>query len=359
MKKHRARDNAENGHTARSAGKTNGCRVLPFTRANSFIPFNLFLDTLGSPTQRLLQKARIPVALLEDPEALVPVHMAYHFLESAVQLEGIDDLGLRVAQEASAFQLGTYGIRLQRAQTVAEYLQIGISLIGEQCAGERFWLTDEANFLRFNQFLPGTPSVGRCQADIFTLAITLNMLRQFIGPAWTPGEVRLLAGDETLLGDGSLLGEATLITGQDHSSFTIPRSLLSLGVQGPAPERAVNGACTPDFMPPMPSDLVTSVEQLVISLLEHGPPGIDVAAEMAGMSARTLQRRLAETGATYSGLVTSSRMQLARDWLGNTDMPVTEIAAALGYVDASNFARAFRAQTGLSPASYRRAQAQR
>jgi transcriptional regulator GlxA family with amidase domain len=46
-------------------------------------------------------------------------------------------------------------------------------------------------------------------------------------------------------------------------------------------------------------------------------------------------------------------MQLARDWLGTTDMPVTEIAAALGYMDASNFARAFRTHTGLSPAAYR------
>jgi AraC-like DNA-binding protein len=356
LKKRRVRVSAGSDHVAPAAANNHGGRVLPFTRANAFVPFTGFLDSLGSPTQRLLQKARIPGALLEDPEALVPVNMAYRFLESAVHLEGIDDLGLRVAQQADAFQLGTYGTRLQRAKTVAEYLQIGISLIGSQSGGERFWLTNEGNFLRFNQFLPGTPGIGRCHADVFTLALTLNMLRRFIGPGWSPAEVCLLAGDEALLGDSGLLGEAALITGQDHSSFTIPRALLSIGVQRPSREKAVNGAGTPEFVPPMPSDLVTSVEHMLIALLEYGQPSIDVAAEIAGMSPRTLQRRLAEAGVTYSGLVTSGRMQLARDWLGATDMPVTEIAAALGYTDASNFARAFRAQTGLSPAAYRLAQ---
>jgi len=43
------------------------------------------------------------------------------------------------------------------------------------------------------------------------------------------------------------------------------------------------------------------------------------------------------------------------DWLDRSDKPVTEIALALGYTDASNFARAFRRHTGLSPRAYRNA----
>lgn len=356
MEKHRVRGSTQGGHVAPATANNKGGRVLPFTRANTFVPINSFLDTLGSPTQRLLQKARISPALLEDPEALVPLHMAYQFLGSAVRLEGIEDLGLRVAQQANAFDLGAFGARLQRANTIAEYLQIGIDLIGSQCSGERFWLTPEKDYLRFNQFLPGSPGLGRCQADIFTLATTLNMLRRFIGPAWDPGEVRLLAGDEAWLGDGSFLGEAPLITGQDHSSFTIARSLLPLSVQGPTPGEVPHGEGTTDLATPMPTDLVSSVEQLVVPLLEHGPPSIEMTAEIAGMSSRTLQRRLAEAGVTYSGVVTSSRVRLARHWLRTTDMRVAEIAASLGYVDASNFARAFRTQTGLSPSAYRYAQ---
>lgn len=75
------------------------------------------------------------------------------------------------------------------------------------------------------------------------------------------------------------------------------------------------------------------------------------------MSSRTLQRRLAVVGLSYTGLVSTSRLRLAKYWLTESDMPIAEIATMLGYNEATNFARAFRRQTGISPAGYRRIQA--
>ena len=99
----------------------------------------------------------------------------------------------------------------------------------------------------------------------------------------------------------------------------------------------------------MPVDFETSVEQLVMSLLKDGYPSIKTTADAAGMSVRTLQRRLAESGFSYTGLVSASRLRLARFWLRETDMPIAEIATLLGYDEPTNFARAFRRQTGISP----------
>ena len=103
----------------------------------------------------------------------------------------------------------------------------------------------------------------------------------------------------------------------------------------------------------MPSDFSTSCEQLVVSLLADGYPSIHAAAETAGMSSRTLQRRLAEVGVTYSGLVSSTRTRQAMELLTNTEMPIADIAAELGYLDPSNFSRAFRRQTEVSPLVFR------
>jgi AraC-like DNA-binding protein len=72
------------------------------------------------------------------------------------------------------------------------------------------------------------------------------------------------------------------------------------------------------------------------------------------MSKRTLQRRLTESGHNYSALVTRTRLRIAAEQLAETDMPVSEIAASLGYKDASNFTRAFRSQTGVAPSVYRK-----
>jgi AraC-like DNA-binding protein len=104
----------------------------------------------------------------------------------------------------------------------------------------------------------------------------------------------------------------------------------------------------------MPADFQTSIKQLVLSLLNDGYPSIGNIADAAGMSLRTLQRRLAESGLTYTGLVSASRLRLARSWLTETDITIAEISALLGYGEPTNFARAFRRQTSISPSDYRR-----
>ena len=211
--------------------------------------------------------------------------------------------------------------------------------------------------LRVNQHLAGPPSAGRCIADIYTLVITISMLRRMVAPTWSPGEVRLLAGDESLLGNRDVFGDAPLITGQRHSSFTIARLLLQLpvpsGRAGTTPHNARRNATGQ----PMPTDFKTSAEQVIMSQLSDGYPGIQAVAEAASMSPRTLQRRLAESGTTFSRLVATSRLRMAKTWLTESDMPIAQIASTLGYTEASNFARAFRRQTGVSPATYRRNQA--
>lgn len=48
------------------------------------------------------------------------------------------------------------------------------------------------------------------------------------------------------------------------------------------------------------------------------------------------------------------RIERAREMLENTDLPVTEVAAAVGYDDPSQLACAFRKALGVSPSQYRR-----
>jgi AraC-like DNA-binding protein len=49
---------------------------------------------------------------------------------------------------------------------------------------------------------------------------------------------------------------------------------------------------------------------------------------------------------------------MAKQWLAGSSMSIAEIAASLGYREASNFARGFRSSTGLSPTAYREMAAQ-
>lgn len=330
---------------------------IPFARTSAFAPFVSFLDTIGAPTDRWLRQTGIPASVLNDAEALVPVYSAYRFAELAVRQEHLEDLGMIVGQRTSSFELGTFGKTLQGVSTVHDYLQTGIRLMAALSSGARLWLTSEHDTLRVNQYLKGPPGLGRCVADIYTLVVTINTLRRLIGSKWCPGEIRLLAGDEALLGNREVFGDSRLITGQRHSSFTVSRSLTRLPIRAENAGVAQVDAGVPAVGAPMPEDFIGSIGQLIASLAAEGYPDIETAAEAAGMSTRTLQRRLAGAGTSYSALSGAIRMHLAREWLAVTDMPVTDIAAALGYTDASNFARAFRRESSMSPRTYRQTRA--
>jgi AraC family transcriptional regulator len=51
----------------------------------------------------------------------------------------------------------------------------------------------------------------------------------------------------------------------------------------------------------------------------------------------------------------SRRVEAAKNLLGGTATPVTEIALQLGFSEASSLSAGFRRLTGVSPSEYRRA----
>ena len=72
------------------------------------------------------------------------------------------------------------------------------------------------------------------------------------------------------------------------------------------------------------------------------------------LSTRTLKRRLAAQGVTYSNVLEEQRREKALLLLRSPSLSLDEVAEQLGYSDTSNFRRAFRRWTGVSPATYRK-----
>ena len=331
---------------------TPGSRI-PFTRACAMWPFMDFLDTIGAPTERFLQQAGIPLASLEQPESLVPLHLAYSFLERAANAEGINDFGLLVAQQTSAYDIGIFGELLREALTVHEYLQTGFQVIGSLTSGERFWLTSEGDQMRIHHYLPGNEAPGFRHADLYTIAITLRMLRSFTDNQWSPEKVCLHASSEMETNNSNIFWDARIIKGEAHSSFAIPKALLQQAIPLPVTGRLLQQDPLDNSQPTMPDGLANAVKQVISLLLPDGCPDIHLAAEAAGVSTRTFQRRLGKIGTSYSNLLQRTRMQLAAQRLAYSTIPVNEIAASLGYRDPANFTRAFRRKTGVSPRNYR------
>lgn len=83
-------------------------------------------------------------------------------------------------------------------------------------------------------------------------------------------------------------------------------------------------------------------------------PTIAMIAQKLATSSRSLQRRLSESGLSYSQLLAEARRRMAAWRLIGTTGSLAEIGFFSGYSDQAHFTRDFRSRVGLTPAQYRR-----
>jgi AraC-like DNA-binding protein len=95
------------------------------------------------------------------------------------------------------------------------------------------------------------------------------------------------------------------------------------------------------------------VEQLIVQLLPHGTANVGEVAGRLGMSRRTLARGLAAEEETFSELLDRLRTALAKRYLRERELPISQIAWLLGYREASSFTNAFARWTGSTPRRFR------
>ncbi|MBB3181670.1 helix-turn-helix domain-containing protein [Variovorax sp. Sphag1AA] len=77
------------------------------------------------------------------------------------------------------------------------------------------------------------------------------------------------------------------------------------------------------------------------------------------MTERTLRRRLAGEGTSYSNIADQVRHAMATHHLQRPGASVEQIALITGFSDSANFRRAFVRWTGMTPAQFRRQQLER
>jgi AraC-like DNA-binding protein len=102
------------------------------------------------------------------------------------------------------------------------------------------------------------------------------------------------------------------------------------------------------------SDVVGRVRRVIMNGLPDADVTVAHTARQLGMSIRTLQRRLQESGKTFDEVYDSTRRELARRYLADPALSIQETAHLLAFGDLRGFYRAFRRWEGCTPAEFRR-----
>jgi len=90
----------------------------------------------------------------------------------------------------------------------------------------------------------------------------------------------------------------------------------------------------------------------LLRVIQDGKPTIDEVAKYMSLSPRTLHRRLQEREIHFKPLLVRTREQLAKQYLKEKRLTLSEIALLLGYSEQSAFTRAFKQWTGMTPLGF-------
>jgi len=105
--------------------------------------------------------------------------------------------------------------------------------------------------------------------------------------------------------------------------------------------------------PQLRASLRSAVERILPQLLPHAKASASNVAQKLAISTRTLSRRLRGENVAFAEILEDTRAALAKRYLAERDLPVSEIAWLLGYGEVSSFAHAFKRWTGMTPRQFR------
>ena len=101
------------------------------------------------------------------------------------------------------------------------------------------------------------------------------------------------------------------------------------------------------------SEFSDDIRRLLRTRLTSKRCSAEDIADLLAMHRRTLSRRLKGVGIGYRAITNEIRFEIARQLLQDTQVSLAQIAAALGYSEASAFTRAFRRWSGQTPTTWR------
>lgn len=313
------------------------------------------LDNLGITSERVVGKAGLPMWQFHEPQARVPGAHFYRLFGHSARAAGDEKFGLLVPVYSPLSSMGSLGRRISRAVTVYDAIKSLAELVHRFSSNSKFWIVEGSENLWFFRERYLSADTGCRQVEIATLMWMTDVVRLGAGPGWRPPRICLEGNPIPGLDRREDFADIDIRCRQGLTAFAIPRSLLSLPINanGGAPGPAKDDG----LLSEAPSnEFVGSLRQVLRSFLVFGHPRIEAIAEIAGLSARTLQRRLAAEGLSFKKVVDEARFQAAAGLMSDPDVKLVEIAHDLGYADQAHFTRAFRRIAGMSPREYRRRQ---
>lgn len=330
--------------------------LIPLVRAASLTHYPEIARSLGLDPLRMLADAGLGASVLDEPDLMVPAERVRQLLEHSATLSRTDTFGLRMAESRQLSNLGPVSLVIRDQPTLRESMAV---LIRYHVAlnGSLAMMMEESGGVVVirEEMIVGAARPVR-QGTELALGVLLRMVQQFLGQHWQPRQVCFMHTAPRDPGVHLRVFGPCVEFNQDFNGLVCSRAELDARNPSADPqmaryaERLLRGT-----LPTAAPTVLDDVRRTVLLLLPSGRCRIEQVAAHLGVACRTVQRRLADQGLSFSVLVNSLRLELAVRHVTQSDRPLHEVAALLGFAVPSGFSRWYTSQYGCSPSHSRAA----
>lgn len=303
---------------------------------------------------RLLREVGLDRSCLYDSDIKIPTDPVVRLLEMSASAARIEDFGLRMAERRQLSNLGPVALAARDAANLREALEATIHyqrLHNEAMLLSLVAMGDVAIFR--SELITDRHSAAR-QATELLVAVAHLFIRQLFGGAWRSRPVWFSHGPPADMTSHLRLFGPWVEFGQECNGTLLEASDLDAPL--PASDPAMTRHVRQYLEPMLAQTQVTVSEQVrrqVYDLLASHRASVDQVASRLGMNRRALHRVLTGEAATFSSIFDDVRIELARRYVEDRGLPLSEVAHLLGFSESSGFSRWFRAKFGCSPMLWR------
>ena len=309
-----------------------------------------------APIDGLLKEVSLRRTDLADPEARLPYASVIGLIERAAALVGDDSFGLRLGASRDTRERALLGFLVLDSPTLMDAMTNLQRYSRVAREGEIFELERSAAqvVLRFRETDPALRGL-RHNSD-YIAATLVRTCRDITRKHVSPIRAEFIHGRPNARVDYAHLLGCPVKFQAEWDALIFAEETTRLPVKGADEHllRVLQSACRRIIGPtPKKRDLVHDVRELIVERLPKGTANIDAIAGRLNMSSKTLERRLAERGKTFSTLLDEIRSGLAKRYLSETDFRLEQMAYLTGYSEPAALVRAFRRWTGTTPIQFR------
>ncbi|MGK7932407.1 MAG: AraC family transcriptional regulator ligand-binding domain-containing protein, partial [Microcystaceae cyanobacterium] len=257
---------------------------IPLIRLSQISPIVQTLESIGSPSDKLLRKCHIPIYYHEIPNQLFPEYVANLLLEKANQLEG-EHFSILAAEYPKIETLGSIGNILSQSDTLYEILNQFLDHVCWHSTDAKFWLKIDQESVWFcRQGVKSIP-IGKEASELYTVRLMMKIIQSMIGNQWKPNQIYLQMSPQKSLLKYPAFNNIPIIFDNPFTAIVFPHSLLWKTCSFVT--NKVN-IIEPDNTK-LNTEIKAALTQTIIACLPEQVCGINQISKITGISVRTLQ----------------------------------------------------------------------